>query len=71
MSHSGKNKTPKESARSGRHAGSGARGRQGETVERSEKQRHQRAATGTSSSERDYGRSKVGPEGRTHTQGTG
>jgi hypothetical protein len=70
-SHSGKNKTRSESARSGRHPGSGARGRQGATVERSEKQRHQRAATGTASTELDHGRSKVGREGRKHTQGTG
>lgn len=70
-SHTGKNKTPTESARSRGHAGSGARGRQGATVERSEKQRHQRAATGTASTERDHGRSKVTPESRQHTQGTG
>jgi hypothetical protein len=70
-SHTGKNETRSESARGRRHAGSGARGRQGATVERSEKQRHQRAATGTASTERDHGRSKVAREGRTHKQGTG
>lgn len=70
-SHTGKNETRRESARGRRHAGSGARGRQGATVERSDKQQHQRAATGTASTERDHGRSKVSRQDRTHRQGTG
>jgi hypothetical protein len=65
------NETKSESARGRRHAGSGARGRQGATVERSPKARHERVATGTASTERDHGRSKVEHEGREHRQGTG
>jgi hypothetical protein len=60
-----------ESARAGRHAGSGARGRQGATVERSTKRRRERAATGTVSTERDQGRSKAEREGREHREGSG
>ncbi|MEO3778572.1 hypothetical protein ABGB16_17305 [Micromonospora sp. B11E3] len=60
-----------ESARAGRNPGSGARGRQGSEVEHSPKRRHERAATGTSGSERDHGRSKLAHEGRIHRQGSG
>ncbi|MGW1057034.1 hypothetical protein [Micromonospora rubida] len=60
-----------ESAQARRHPGSGAPGRQGSTVERSPRRRHERAATGTSGSERDHGRSKVTHEGRVHRQGSG
>jgi hypothetical protein len=59
-----------ESARAGRHAGSGARGRQGSTPERSPKRRRERVATGTSSTERDHGRSKAEREGRERREGT-
>jgi hypothetical protein len=60
-----------ESARAGRHGGSGGRGRQGATVERSTKRRRERVATGTASTEKDYGRSKAEREGREHREGTG
>ncbi|MFC4145749.1 hypothetical protein ACFO0M_05745 [Micromonospora mangrovi] len=58
-----------ESARAGRHPGSGARGRQGAEVERSPQQRHLRAATGTSGTERDHGRGKVEGSQRVQRQG--
>ncbi|MCM0673204.1 hypothetical protein NCC78_00445 [Micromonospora phytophila] len=58
-----------ESARAGRHSGSGAPGRQGSEVERSPKRRHLRAATGTSGTERDHGRSKLAHGDRVHRQG--
>lgn len=64
-------KTERESARARRSAGSGARGRQGATVERSPQRRRERVATGTASTERDYGRSKTEREGREHREGTG
>ncbi|MEV0394397.1 hypothetical protein [Polymorphospora rubra] len=70
-SHTGRNPTRTESARARRHPGSGARGRQGATVEKSEKGRHQRTATGTASTERDHGRSTLGRDGRVHGQGSG
>jgi hypothetical protein len=61
-----------ESARAGRHAGSGARGRQGSPVEHSPDQRHNRTATGVAGTERDQGRSKVARAGRReHREGTG
>ncbi|MGN9808206.1 hypothetical protein ACTMSW_02445 [Micromonospora sp. BQ11] len=59
-----------ESARAGRHPGSGARGRQGSEVERSPKGRHLRTATGAAGSERDQGRAKVQGSERVHRQGT-
>jgi hypothetical protein len=62
--------TERESARAGRHAGSGERGRQGATVERSAKRRSERVATGTASTERDHGRSKTERKGREHREGT-
>jgi hypothetical protein len=65
-----KNTTRQTSARGGRFAGSGARGRQGATVERSQKGRLERVATGTASTERDHGRSKTDREGREHRKGT-
>ncbi|TDB75841.1 hypothetical protein [Micromonospora sp. KC723] len=58
-----------ESARAGRNAGSGARGRQGSEVERSPKRRHLRTTTGTSGSERDHGRSSLAHDDRVHRQG--
>lgn len=57
MAHTGKNKTPKTSA-GAKGAGSGARGRQGATVERSRKRRFLRVATGTASTEKGHGRTK-------------
>ncbi|ROT29302.1 hypothetical protein [Micromonospora sp. HM5-17] len=69
--HTGRNPNRSESARIRGHAGSGARGRQGVSIEKSEKQRRQRAATGTASTERDHGRATVSRGGRRHTQGTG
>jgi hypothetical protein len=66
-----KHEIKKESARGSRNAGSGARGRQGATLERSSKRRRERVATGTASTERDYGRSKTEREGREHREGTG
>jgi hypothetical protein len=65
------NETKSESARSGRNAGSGARGRQGATVERSPSRRRERIATGTASTERDHGRSKIKGDERVRRQGTG
>ncbi|MFI7578022.1 hypothetical protein [Micromonospora sp. NPDC049497] len=59
-----------ESARASRHPGSGARGRQGSEVERSPERRHLRAATGTSSTERDHGRAKVEGSERVQRQGS-
>ncbi|MEV6813394.1 hypothetical protein [Micromonospora sp. NPDC051296] len=59
-----------ESARGRQHPGSGAPGRQGSPTERSPRRRHERAATGTSGTERDHGRSKLTHEGRVHRQGT-
>ncbi|MFS8479999.1 MAG: hypothetical protein FWJ93_13780 [Micromonosporaceae bacterium] len=64
-------KTGSESARARRHAGSGARGRQGATVERDPTRRRARVATGTASTERDFGRSKTEREGRENREGTG
>lgn len=64
-------KTQRESARAGRYAGSGARGRQGSTVERNPQRRRERVATGISSTERDLGRSKNEREGRDQREGTG
>ncbi|MEH0844962.1 hypothetical protein V6U81_21495 [Micromonospora sp. CPCC 205711] len=58
-----------ESARAGRHSGSGAAGRQGSPVEHSPHQRRDRTATGTSGTERDQDRSKVDREGRVQRQG--
>jgi hypothetical protein len=66
-----KHETVHESARAGRHAGSGAPGRQGLTPEHSPGKRRGRTATGTSSTERDHGRSRAEREGREHTEGTG
>jgi hypothetical protein len=61
-----------ESARARRHAGSGAAGRQGATVEHSPDQRHNRTATGVAGTERDHGRSKVDRQGRReHREGSG
>jgi hypothetical protein len=54
-----------------KHAGSGARGRQGATPERSPKRRRERVATGTASTEKDHGRSKASRGRRTHRQSTG
>lgn len=59
-----------ESARSRRHPGSGARGRQGATVEHSPNQRHERTATGSAGTERNHSRSKAAREGRVNRQGT-
>jgi hypothetical protein len=53
-----------------KRAGTGARGRQGATVERSAKRRRKRAATGTASTERDHGRAKSDREGRVRRKGT-
>lgn len=58
------------SARGRRHPGSGARGRQGATVEHSPDQRHEHTATGSAGTERDHGRSKAAGEGRVNRQGT-
>jgi hypothetical protein len=66
-----KHETGGESARARRHAGSGARGRQGATTEGSPRQRRERTATGASSTERDVGRSKAAREGREHREGSG
>jgi hypothetical protein len=53
-----------------KRAGSGARGRQGATVERSAERRGARVATGTASTERNHGRAKPEREGRVRRQGT-
>jgi hypothetical protein len=60
-----------ESARGRRHPGSGARGRQGSTMEGSPRQRHDRTTTGAAGTERDLGRSKAARGAREHREGTG
>ena len=66
-----KHDSSSESARGRRHAGSGAPGRQGATVERSPVRRHDRVATGTASTERNHGRATVASKNRENREGTG
>lgn len=66
-----KHEPDSESARGRRGSGTGARGRQGATVEGTPGRRHERTATGASSTERDQGRGKTSWKGREHREGTG
>lgn len=58
-----------ESARAGRNPGSGARGRQGEGMERPGKRHQLHSATGAAGTERDHGRAKVEGPQRVQRQG--
>lgn len=70
MSSSKRKNPAAKSPSTTKRSGTGARGRQGVTPERSPKRRQARVATGTASTERDHGRSKTERERRVHRQGT-